>query len=191
MTTWNPADGGGGDPEDVLVGQHVRLRALRVADLDLLRTWWTDPMLAVLSGSTVRPGPLDPSVEMFRPWGPDSDAAAGLGVESLSDGELVGHVALQVDPGERAAALAMVLGPSHHGQGYESDALRLATRYGFTTMGLHQIEITAWAHHNHGIVAYSEAGFIEVERLRDVVLHDGAWHDRVVMRLLRANGPSA
>ena len=173
------------DPS-ALTGVNARLRELHAADLDILRAWWTEPALAVLPGTTVRPGPEDPSVEMFRPWGVESRSAAGLGIECLTTGELVGHVTIQGVGLDEVPSLAVVVGPMYLGQGYEIDALRLGTRYGFMSMGLSQVEITAWALRDESLASYRELGFGEVRRDRDVVFHDGAWHDQLVMRLGRA-----
>jgi RimJ/RimL family protein N-acetyltransferase len=186
---------GAGDMTDqdtnALTGVCARLRELHAADLDVLRAWWTEPALAVLSGTIVRPGPDDPSVEMFRPWGVESKSAAGLGIESLTTGELVGQVTIQgVGPGE-VPSLAVVVGPWYLGQGYEIDALRLGAGYGFRSMGLNQVEITVWALEDESLASYHELGFSEVRRDRDVVLHDGAWHDQVVMRLAGAVRPNS
>ena len=171
---------------NALTGVYARLRELHAADLDILRAWWTEPALAVLPGTTVRPGPEDPSVEMFRPWGVESRSAAGLGIECLTTGDLVGHVTIQGVGLDEVPSLAVVVGPMYLGQGYEIDALRLGTRYGFMSMGLSQVEITAWAVRDESLASYRELGFGEVRRDRDVVFHNGAWHDQVVMRLARA-----
>ena len=181
---------GAGDMADqgtrALTGVYARLRELHAADLDMLRAWWTEPALAVLSGTIVRPGPDDPSVEMFRPWGDGSDSAAGLGLESLTTGELVGHVTIRGVGLDEVPSLGVVVGPWYLGQGYEIDALRLGARYGFMSMGLGQLEITVWALEDESLAAYHELGFSEVRRDRDVAFHDGAWHHHVVMRLAGA-----
>jgi len=186
---------GAGDTADedtnALTGVYARLRELHAADLDMLRSWWTEPALAVLPGTTVRPGPDDPSVEMFRPWGVESRSAAGLGIESLTTGELVGHVTIQGVGLDEVPSLAVVVGPWYLGQGYEIDAVRLGARYGFRSMGLSQVEITVWALEDESLASYRELGFSEVRRDRDVVFHEGAWHDRVVMRLAGAAHPGA
>jgi RimJ/RimL family protein N-acetyltransferase len=184
---------GAGDMTDqdtnALTGMYARLRELHAADLDMLRTWWTEPALAVLSGTIVRPGPDDPSVEMFRPWGAASKSAAGLGIESLTTGELVGHVTIQGVGLDEVPSLAVVVGPWYLGQGYEIDALRLGALYGLRSMGLSQVEITVWALEGESLAPYRGLGFSEVRRDRDVVFHDGAWHHQVVMRLAGAARP--
>jgi RimJ/RimL family protein N-acetyltransferase len=184
---------GAGDMTDqdtnALTGVYARLRELHAADLDMLRAWWTEPALAVLSGTIVRPGPDDPSVEMFRPWGVESESAAGLGIESLTTGELVGHVTIQGVGLDEVPSLAVVVGPWYLGQGYEIDALRLGTLYGFRSMGLSQVEIAVWALEDESLASYRDLGFSEVRRDRDVVFHDGVWHHQVVMRLAGAARP--
>jgi RimJ/RimL family protein N-acetyltransferase len=184
---------GTGDMTDqdtnALTGVYARLRELHAADLDTLRAWWTEPALAVLSGTTVRPGPDDPSVEIFRPWGDESESAAGLGIESLITGELVGQVTIQGVGLDEVPSLAVVVGPWYLGQGYEIDALRLGAQYGFRSMGLSQVEITVWALEDESLASYRDMGFSEVGWDRDVVFHDGAWHHQVVMRLAGAARP--
>ena len=57
-------------------------------------------------------------------------------------------------------------------------------RYGFLAIGLHRIELTAWAFNVRAIASHRKAGFVEEGRRRDAVFHDGAFYDQVLLSVL-------
>ncbi len=170
----------------LLTGDLVRLRALAEDDLPQLEAWWLNPATVTLQANTIRPMPPGPIDNMFRKWSTnETSSAVGFCVESLQDGELLGHVSLFGDaPRNRTATLAVVIGKEHTGQGYGPDALRVLIRYGFTEMGLHHIELGVYAFNTRARAVYRALGFTEEGRRRETVLHDGIFHDDVVMSIL-------
>lgn len=186
MADWRSVDDAAVYARGILEGDRVRLRALREEDLLHLETWWAEPTLAVLQQDVIRPRPLGTDVEQFRRWSAnDNPGAAGFCVTRSDDDTLLGHVTLfGADAKNRAATLAIVLGPEHLGQGYGTDAVRLMVRYGFREMGLHRIGLQALAFNNRALAVYEKVGFREEGRRREVVFHDGAFHDEVQMGLL-------
>ncbi|HEY0260817.1 MAG TPA: GNAT family protein, partial [Lacisediminihabitans sp.] len=85
----------------------------------------------------------------------------------------------------RAATLALMIGPDHHGKGYGTDVVRTLTRYGFLEMGLNRIEIRVWAFNSRARRVYHRAGYREEGIRRDAVFHDGEYHDEVILSQLR------
>jgi RimJ/RimL family protein N-acetyltransferase len=57
-------------------------------------------------------------------------------------------------------------------------------RYGFAEMGLHRIELAVFAYNTRAQALYRSLGFTEEGRRREVVLHDGIFHDEIVMSIL-------
>jgi RimJ/RimL family protein N-acetyltransferase len=174
---------------DLLVGELVRLRPLEERDLTHLERWWVDPEWQVFQQLTVRPQPDGPARDLFRRWSANDDGSgAGFSIEARSSGELVGHVTLWgVALPSRSATLGIVVGPAHVGRGYGTDAVRVATRYGFRSMGVHRIGLSVGAFNARGRRAYEKAGF-EVEGVRrEAAYVDGTWTDEVLMGVLRAD----
>ncbi|WP_411731262.1 GNAT family N-acetyltransferase [Paeniglutamicibacter sp.] len=172
----------------VLRGDKVRFRALAENDLPMLDKWWALPEWAVLQQATVKPSPEGSTAEMFRQWSTNTTpGSAGFSIETLGTGTFIGHVTLYgASMPERAATLAIILAPEETGKGYGTDAVRTAIDYGFLQMGLNRIELRTWAFNKRARNAYSNAGFTEEGRLREVVYFNGTHHDAIVMSVLRS-----
>jgi RimJ/RimL family protein N-acetyltransferase len=87
-------------------------------------------------------------------------------------------------PKDRCATLGIALGREYTGRGYGSDAMRVIVDYAFRELGLHHLQLSVAPFNQAGIRAYEKAGFVEEGRHRESVLHDGHWHDDVLMSLL-------
>jgi RimJ/RimL family protein N-acetyltransferase len=172
---------------DLLVGELVRLRALDDRDLPHLERWWVEPEWQVFQQQTVRPQPGGSTEELFRRWSTnESGTGVGFSIETLASGEFVGHMTLWgASLPSRSGTLGIIIGPTHVGQGYGTDAVRVAARYGFRSMGLHRIGLTVAAFNTRGRRAYEKAGF-QVEGVRrEAAFLDGDYVDEVLMGLLR------
>lgn len=180
--------------ERLLIGARVRLRGLRDDDLPHLVRWQQDPAIAVLQSNYVVPPSEAAAREVFARWSANQAADVGFCIETLSaddrPAELVGHLGLfGVHAKNRSATFGIGLGPEHLGRGYGSDATALALRYAFQEMNLHRVELAVFAFNERAIRAYERAGFVVEGRRRDVVFHDGGWHDEMVMAALSTDAP--
>ncbi|GAA2760160.1 GNAT family N-acetyltransferase [Actinopolymorpha rutila] len=184
-STTNPVD------LDALAGASVRLRELHEADLASLCAWWADPRIVpfqVAGPPHLRPS--DGVREMFRTWSANDGLDCGFSIVAKDSGELLGHGALfQTQPKDRCATLGIFLGPDHHGQGFGTDAVRVLVRYGFAQLGLHRIQLEVFAFNQPAIASYRKVGFVEEGRRRSAVYRNGAWHDEVLMGMLRTEWP--
>jgi RimJ/RimL family protein N-acetyltransferase len=86
----------------------------------------------------------------------------------------IGHVRFfGLEPHDRRAALAIgIEDPAYLGQGYGSEAIRLALRYIFST-GLHRISARILAGNDRAIACYRSCGFQVEGREREAALVDG------------------
>ena len=171
----------------LLCGERVYLRPLHEDDLPMLEQWWNNPAVGVLQHRAVRPQPSGPAGELLRIWSRNADSTAvGFSVVSRHVEQLLGHVALYgAEVASRSATLGIILGPQHTGQGHGSDATRVLLRYGFTEMGLHRIGLDVFAYNSRARATYRRLGFTEEGRRREVVFHDGRFHDVVQMSILK------
>lgn len=170
---------------DPLTGRVVRLRELREDDLPTLVEWWNDPTIGAFQRPTVHPQTAGGVVEMFRTWCRNDGPSCGFCVTRRKGGELIGHAALfGATPKDRCATFGIFLGPEHQNRGYGSDAVQLMVRYGFVELGLHRIELQAFAFNPRAIAAYEKAGFVVEGRRRQTAWRSGGWHDDVMMGLL-------
>jgi RimJ/RimL family protein N-acetyltransferase len=186
MSGWDSMEQAAEYGRGLLTGPRVRLRALVDDDLPHLEAWWLNPGTVSLQANTIRPMPPGPIADMFRKWSAnDTYSSVGFCVETVERKELLGHVALWSEtPRNRAATMAAVIGEEHTGSGYGPEALRVLMRYGFAEMGLHRIELDAYAFNTRAIEVYRRLGFVEEGRRRESLLHDGVFHDAIIMAIL-------
>jgi RimJ/RimL family protein N-acetyltransferase len=89
-------------------------------------------------------------------------------------------------PELRRAELGIMIGDKTvWSQGYGADALRTLIRFGFDEMNFHRIVLQVFSYNPRAIVCYRKVGFIEEVRMRQDMWHEGAYHDTLVMGLLR------
>jgi RimJ/RimL family protein N-acetyltransferase len=174
--------------DDVLVGQRVRLRGVREADLASLSGWLMDPAIAMMQTYRALPVSEATAKAKFANWSSNEQEDVGFAVETRdADPVLVGHVSLfGVRPKDGCATLGIGLGREFVGQGYGSDAVRVMVSYGFREMGLHRVQLEVSAFNTAGLRAYARAGFTEEGRRREAIYHGGQWYDDVLMGILRA-----
>jgi aminoglycoside 6'-N-acetyltransferase len=129
-------------------------------------------------------------------WGPREDPEherEGLlnGGDAFAieiEGALAGWLGYteQGDPDCRFASLDIFLAPSHQGRGMGSAALRVAARWLFEQRGHHRLTIDPACANERAIRAYEAVGFRPVGVMRRYERGaDGAWHDNLLMDLLR------
>lgn len=86
----------------------------------------------------------------------------------------------------RHASVDVFLATSHHGRGLGTEAIRLLARHLFEDRGHHRLTIDPAADNAAAIRAYEKAGFRPVGIMRGYERGpDGAWHDGLLMDLLR------
>lgn len=170
----------------VLMGTKVRLRELHESDLTTLAHWWNRPGPAALQAETVKPRPASAVQEMIRQWsGNGVDGAAAFSVVARASDQLVGHVSMWgANVAVRCAELAVIIGDDHTGQGYGTDAVHVMVRYGFQELGLNRIELRTWSFNTRAVATYRRVGFVEEGRRRQVVFHQGRFHDQILMGIL-------
>lgn len=102
-------------------------------------------------------------------------------------GRLIGEIRLDnVDLHDRHASMAIgILDPSLLGRGLGSEAILLLLRHAFTDLRLHRIGIRVLAYNRRAIRAYEKCGFVIEGREREAAFVNGAWHDDMIMGLLR------
>lgn len=182
---------------DLLRGERVSLRESREEDFACLARWWADPSVAILQTGYVRPTPATTVSDLMRGWSANIGSDAGFTIVENADGagddpvadeaheeRVVGQLSLFGVTKNRGATMGIVVGKEFWSNGFGTEAVRLAVRYGFSEMGLHRIQLAVWDYNERAIRAYSSAGFREEGRRRETVFHGGRWHDEVLMALL-------
>ncbi len=114
---------------------------------------------------------------------------ADWAVLRAADGAFLGEVVLNdLDEDNRSVNFRIVLASHAHGQGYGTEATRLAVEYAFEA-GLHRVHLEVFAHNPRARRVYEKCGFTEEGRHRDALRWDGAWHDTFTMAILSTDPP--
>ncbi|MGI5273968.1 GNAT family N-acetyltransferase [Nonomuraea sp. CA-218870] len=167
----------------VLTGERVTLRPVGPEHADGLYALVSDPEVRRLTGSHAA---FDP--EACRRWcATRGDQPDRLDLAIEAGGEYVGEVVLnEVDPANLSCNLRIALiGARAFGKGYGTEAIALTLGHAFGTTPLHRISLEVFAFNDRARHVYKKLGFVEEGRLRDALRWEGAWHDAVVMSVLR------
>jgi len=160
----------------ILRGERVLLRRGRLEDADRLFQIRNEPEVIWWWGSDE----IEEISEQFI------EADEGFVIEA--DGEVIGaiHYHEEDDPMYRHAGIDIFLTASRHGQGLGTEAIRLLARHLFEERGHHRLTIDPAADNAAAIRAYEKVGFRRVGIMRNYERGpDGAWHDGLLMDMLR------
>jgi len=104
----------------------------------------------------------------------------------VTGGELIGSCGFaRLDHYHGRAELGIWLRRESWGKGYGQDALRTLLRYAFRNLNLRSVWLSTLADDERAVGAYRKAGFREAGRLRDHTWFDGAFHDDLLMDVVR------
>ena len=76
-----------------------------------------------------------------------------------------------------------IVGP-YQSQGFGTEAIKWALRWGFVYAGLHRIEINVLGHNKSALRLYERLGFTLEGRKREWLWHEGQWWDMVMLAML-------
>jgi len=170
----------------LIAGERIRLRPIGEGDLPLLRAWlddaelmrhWARPMQPVSDGELA--ADLRGRFARF-------DEAGYFIIEAPEFGPIGCIEFERLDPQAGAAEVMILIGDRRAwGQGYGADAMVALLRYLFHARNLHRVALTVLAWNKRAIRSYRKVGFVHEGTLRDDVYYDGAYHDHLVMGILR------
>ncbi|MFJ8652042.1 GNAT family N-acetyltransferase [Streptomyces rochei] len=175
--------------EPVLTGDRTVLRPFTEADAARMGEIVGDPEVRRFTGS---PGhELTP--ELLRSWygsrsaQPDrlDLAVTDPAVTDPADGEVLGEVVLHAwVPEERSCTFRTLIGARGRGRGIGTEATRLIVGYAFEELGLHRVQLDAYAFNDRALRVYEKVGFVREGARREVERRDGVRVDEVLMAVL-------
>ncbi|CAL9274107.1 Putative ribosomal N-acetyltransferase YdaF [Streptomyces sp. SudanB5_2050] len=168
----------------VLTGERTVLRPFTEADAARMGEIIGDPEVRRFTGS---PGhELTP--ELLRSWYGSRSAQPDrldLAVTDSADGEVLGEVVLHAwVPEERSCTFRTLIGARGRGRGIGTEATRLIVGYAFEELGLHRVQLDAYAFNDRALRVYEKVGFVREGVRREVERRDGVWVDEVLMAVL-------
>jgi RimJ/RimL family protein N-acetyltransferase len=175
-----------------LVGERVELRRHSRDNYRLYSEWYADPeiwRLTSWSAAPLRP----PAVERLfedREHSPTDDSFA---IHLMDEREPIGVVSLMnISEANASAELSIIVGhPDDRHHGYGAEAIATLLDYAFGERGLNRVGLSVFEFNEDAISAYTKLGFREEGRLRRALRRDGAFHDAILMSVLKDEWGSA
>jgi RimJ/RimL family protein N-acetyltransferase len=172
----------------LIVGKHIRLRAVEQEDLLQFVEWLNDPELR--SGLAMfLPFSLAEEKRWFERM-QDTPAAEHVLVIEAQDNDLwrsIGTCGLHaIDWQSRQAEVGISIGDkSFWNRGYGTDTMRAILQHGFDTLNLNRIYLRVFSNNQRAIRCYEKAGFVQEGRLRQAHYQGGEYLDILMMGVLR------
>lgn len=173
--------------EAFLTGDRCYLRPLREADIEgNWLHWFNDPEVTRHMLRGIFPATVESQTEFYRQVATGSDSDLVLAIVAREGDVHIGNIGLhRIDWQNRCAEYGVVIGErSFAGQGIGTEATHLICRHGFDRLNLHRIWLGVFAVHEVAIRLYQRVGFKIEGTLREEILRDGRYHDKVIMGLL-------
>lgn len=166
-----------------LVGEYVYLSPMNMADVELYTKWLNDSSVSGYLGNFCTLISLSSEQKALEQM---ASEGYNFAIVRISDDVLIGNISLMaINHIDRNAAVGLFIGEAEdRGNGYGAEALRLILWYGFGTLNLHNIMLTAHADNEQGLACYKKVGFHEIGRSRETKFKDGHYVDSVYMEIL-------
>ena len=167
-------------------GDRCSLRALTREDVDTgWAEWFNDPDVTRHMLRGVFPIHREEQVAFYEQIASGAQHDLILAIVD-PQGTHVGTTGLhRIDWVNRSAEFGIVIGDAGaRGQGIGTEATRLICAHGFSHLNLHRIWLGVLAEHAAAIRAYEKVGFRIEGTMREEVLRDGAYRDKLIMGLL-------
>lgn len=176
-----------------LDGEKVYLRGLRRDDLTgAYHAWLDDPEVTRYLETGRWPNTPEAMARFYDQHANSRDHAVFAVCEKAS-GRHVGNVKLgPIHWVHRFAEWGILLGAKDcWGRGYGTEAARLSLGHAFDRLNLHKVILGVAAPHKAAIASYQKVGFREEGRIAELLFIDGAYHDKVLMGVTKAQFEAA
>lgn len=172
----------------ILTGTKVMLRPYRREDQEHILSWVNDGEVVRYLSHLFDLPYTEENARAYIDWvlGGPADTAAFV-IADAETGAYLGQIDLNgINNRDRKAVLGITIAAEENrGRGIGREAIRLLCRYGFMTLGLNRVELTAHADNERARRCYRACGFREEGVQRQAIWRDGAFRDEVLMALLR------
>ncbi len=167
-----------------IMGTGITLRRLTRDDLPHIRRWLDDPETRGLIGATA---PM--SEEDGEKWFERADSDPSriwYVIVADEDDSVIGEAGLlRLSPEWRTTDMTVIVGEKEQrGKGHGGEAGRLLLDFAFNYLGLHRVAIGVVGFNEAALSFWKKLGFREEGVQRDGYVHDGAFHDFVMMSIL-------
>lgn len=181
----------------MLLGRRVRLRPVEKEDLPRFVKWFADPQIRIHLALYM---PLSLAQEErwwernitagdTQVWAIDAQPPEMAAGPWLHIGSCGFH---NIDWRNRVGEAGIVIGAiDQWDRGYGTDALQTLIAWGFYTLNLNRVQVRVNAENARAIRCYEKVGLQVEGRLRQDHFYEGAYHDVLIMAVLRESWDKA
>ena len=172
----------------MLIGKNIKLRPLRIEDLEKTHEWRNNLELIKLTKGIRFPKTLEVDREWFNNALNDrSNRNIYFGIDEIETNDFVGIIQLNsIDYISGISELGIVFGDINiKGKGYGKESMKILLNYAFKFLNLRKISLKVIILNERAIFLYKELGFLEEGRLKRHDYCDGEYNDVIIMSLFK------
>jgi RimJ/RimL family protein N-acetyltransferase len=173
--------------DDLLHGELVKLTAFTREDIAIMSPWYASmELLRYLRPDVAFPMTQEDEVDWFEAMRKDHHTYS-FAVRTLAENKLIGGCsAMRINWPMRHCMVGIAIGdPKAQGKGYGTDAMRVLLRYCFMELNLNRVALQVYSYNMRAVNSYLKIGFQQEGVLRETLLRDGAYHNIIMMSILR------
>lgn len=169
-----------------LVTSKAELRSLEINDSGEFYAWSCDREVTQYSLSAYAYPQSKADISTWLSGININSKCVSFGICSTETGTLIGYAGIaSISTLNRCGEYFILIGnKAYWGQGIGTEVTKMITDYGFNTLGLHRIELTAYATNPSAIRAYENAGYVQEGVKRQSGFRNGEFVDKVMMVVL-------
>ncbi len=169
-----------------LEGERVELLRHIRANYPLYGEWYGDPEIWHLTSWAAEPLGAKAVQRLFEQR-ESSITDDSFAIHRKGQRHPIGIVSLMnISEVHASADLSIIVGrQGDRDQGYGSEAIEALLEYSFESLGLHRVGLSVFDFNALAISTYEKLGFREEGRLRQAIKRDHAFHDAILMSILR------
>lgn len=169
-----------------LQGSDIFFRALSAQDAEAFYQWSCNREVVRYSLSSFA---LPKSVDDYRHWLASinqNKSTFELAICCKDSSEIIGYAGIAaISTLNRSGEYFILIGDTKYwGQGIGTEVTRIITDYGFNSLGLHRIELTAYSVNTPAVKAYEKVGYQHEGVKRQAGFRDGEYLDQIQMAIL-------
>ncbi|MCJ8338547.1 MAG: GNAT family N-acetyltransferase [Pseudomonadales bacterium] len=169
--------------------ERLTFRPLCVSDASDFYQWFGSPQVTKYSLSTFAYPQSLADIEQWLRGINQGKSSFELAVCCAQTNKLLGYAGItSISQLSRSGEYFILIGDVEYwGRGLATEITRAITHYGFNTLGLHRIELTAFSENFAAIKAYEKSGYQHEGVLRDAGFRGGRFLDKVQMAALSSD----
>jgi diamine N-acetyltransferase len=178
----------------MIIGEHLRFRAIDRDDLPTFLKWINDPEVRQGIGIYL-PFSMADEEDWFEGMRKHPADEHNLAIEvrepakgeSKENWKMIGSCGFfNLDGRNRSSEFGIMIGDKNYwNKGFGTEAVRLLVQHGINTLNLNRIYLRVLENNPRAIRAYEKAGFTHEGRQRQAEFKDGRYIDLLMMSMLK------